>query len=127
MRFDGGQLAQAELSWTARGGLDLRNEVYGTEGALFTDVTRETGLRVFSRPGAGYVVEKGEADTGWLFPPADEAWVYGYREEMRHFIDRVAAGRAPRETFADGYVVNCVLDAAYESARTKRWERVAYD
>src|SRR5260221_6194343 len=29
MRFQGGQMAQAELSWTAAGGLDLRNEVYG--------------------------------------------------------------------------------------------------
>ena len=52
MRFQGGQLAQAELSWTARGGLDLRNEVYGTEGAIFTDVTRETALKVFSRAGS---------------------------------------------------------------------------
>jgi hypothetical protein len=32
----------------------------------------------------------------------------------------------PRETFADGFVVNCVLDAAYRSAETKRWEPVAY-
>ncbi len=127
LRFQGGQLAQAELSWTAAGGLDLRNEVYGTEGALFTDVTRETSLRVFSRTGAGYTVEKAQADTGWLFPPVDEAWVYGYREEMRHFIDCVASARMPRETFEDGYIVNCVLDAAYRSGASKRWERVEYD
>jgi predicted dehydrogenase len=126
MRFEGGQLAQAELSWTARGGLDLRNEVYGDEGAIFTDVTRETPLRVFSRPGAGYSVEKGESETGWLFPPVDEAWTYGYREEMRHFVECVANKRMPRENFADGFVVNCVLDAAYRSAQTKRWERVEY-
>jgi predicted dehydrogenase len=127
MRFQGGQLAQAELSWTARGGLDLRNEVFGTEGAIFTDVTRETPIKVFSRPGAGYTVEKGETETGWLFPPVDEAWVYGYREEMRHFVECVAHGRMPRETFADGLVVNCVLDAAYRSAETKRWEPVDYE
>jgi predicted dehydrogenase len=127
MRFQGGQLAQAELSWTARGGLDLRNEVFGTEGAIFTDVTRETPIKVFSRPGAGYSVEKGEAETGWLFPPVDEAWIYGYREEMRHFVECVANNRTPRETFADGFVVNCILDAAYRSAQTKRWESVEYD
>ncbi len=126
-RFAGGELAHMELSWTARGGLDLRNEVYGTEGVIFTDVTRETPLKVFSRPGAGYVVEKAEAETGWLFPPVDEAWTYGYREEMRHFIECVAKGQMPRESFADGYVVNCVLDAAYHSAETRRWERVEYD
>jgi predicted dehydrogenase len=124
MRFEGGQMAQSELSWIARGGLDLRNEVYGTEGTIFTDITRETPVKVFSRPGAGYVVEKADAETGWLFPPVDEAWIYGYREEMRHFIECVKNGVMPRETFEDGYVVNCILDAAYRSMQTKKWERV---
>ena len=127
MRFEGGEMAQAELSWTARGGLDLRNEVYGTEGAIFTDVTRETPLRVFSRPGVGYTVEKGDTESGWLFPPIEEAWTYGYREEMKHFVECVAAGKEPRETFADGFAVNCILDAAYRSAQSKRWEPVEYE
>lgn len=125
MKFEGGQLGQAELSWTARGGLDLRNEVYGTEGTIFTDITRETPLKVFSRPGAsGYVVEKAESETGWLFPPIDEAWTYGYREEMRHFVECAATGETPRETFEDGYIVNCVLDAGYKSMKSGHWERV---
>jgi predicted dehydrogenase len=127
MRFQGGQLAQAELSWTARGGLDLRNEVHGTDGAIFTDVTRETPLKVFSRPGLGYTVEKAETESGWLFPPVDEAWTYGYREEMRHFIDCVKDNHMPRETFADGYAVNCILDAAYRSVEAKRWVTVDFD
>jgi predicted dehydrogenase len=127
MRFQGGQLAQAELSWTARGGLDLRNEVHGTDGAIFTDVTRETPLKIFTRIGAGYSVEKAEAETGWLFPPVEEAWTYGYREEMRHFIDCIVHRKLPRETFADGYAINCILDAAYQSAEAKRWMQVEYD
>ena len=36
-------------------------------------------------------------------------------------------GVAPKETFYDGYVVNCVLDAAYRSAKTKQWEPVKLD
>lgn len=127
MKFEGGQMAQAELSWTARGGLDLRNEVYGTEGVVFTDVTRETPLKVFSQPGVGYTVEKGETESGWLFPQVDEAWTYGYREEMKHFVECVASGRQPRESFTDGWIVNCILDAAYKSAETKKWERVEYE
>jgi predicted dehydrogenase len=126
IRFEGGQVGISELSWIARGGLDLRNEVYGTEGTIFTDITRETPVKVFSRPGAGYVVEKADAETGWLFPPVDEAWIYGYCEEMRHFIRCVERNETPRETFEDGYVVNCILDAAYRSMQTKHWERVAY-
>jgi predicted dehydrogenase len=124
MRFADGQLAQAEVSWTSRGGLDLRNEVYGTEGVIFTDVTRETPIKVFSRPGAGYVVEKAESETGWLFPPIDEAYTYGYQEEMRHFIDCVNSGERPRENFDDGLVVNRLLDAAYLSMKSKKWEAV---
>jgi predicted dehydrogenase len=123
-RFADGQLGQSELSWTARGGLDLRNEVYGTEGAIFTDITRETPLRIFSNPGIDYVVEKAESQRGWLFPPIDEAWIYGYRAEMKHFIECVRDGKPPRETFEDGYVVNRVLDAGYASMKSKRWEPV---
>ncbi len=126
MRFAGGQIAQAEVSWTSRGGLDLRNEIYGTEGAIFTDVTRETPIKVFSRPGAGYVVEKAEAETGWVFPPVDEAWIYGYREEMRHFIECVEKNAMPRENYQDGYVVNVILEAAYQSMKSKKWEAVEY-
>jgi predicted dehydrogenase len=81
---------------------------------------------VFSQPGAEYVVENADAETASLFPPIDEAWIYGYAEEMRHFIDCVANNRTPRETFEDGYVVNCVLDAAYRSMQTKQWEKVSY-
>jgi hypothetical protein len=36
-------------------------------------------------------------------------------------------GRAPKETFYDGYVVNAIIDAAYRSARTRLWEPVQLD
>jgi hypothetical protein len=36
-------------------------------------------------------------------------------------------GKAPKETFYDGYVVNTILDAAYKSAKTKLWEPVQLD
>src|SRR5205814_991271 len=49
-----------------------------------------------------------------------------HREEMRHFIECVATGKMPRENFEDGYVVNCILDAAYASVQSKRWESVSY-
>ena len=35
--------------------------------------------------------------------------------------------KLPRETFYDGYVVNAILDAAYKSAKTKKWEPVALE
>jgi hypothetical protein len=36
----------------------------------------------------------------------------------------IEAGRAPRETFYDGYVVNAVMDAAYRSAKSRAWAPV---
>jgi predicted dehydrogenase len=43
---------------------------------------------------------------------------------MRHFVECVRDGATPRETYEDGYVVNCVLDAGYRSMRSGRWVRV---
>ncbi len=39
-------------------------------------------------------------------------------------FNALEAGKAPKETFYDGYVVNAVIDAAYKSAKTKLWEPV---
>ncbi len=51
LRFENGALGQSELSWTARGSLDLRNEVFGSEGSVFTDVTRDADQRLRARDG----------------------------------------------------------------------------
>ncbi len=127
LRFSSGGIAQIEVSWTAHGGLDLRNEIYGTEGCVYTDVTRGTPVRAFTRASAGYVVEKADADSGWVFPCVDEAGVYGYREEMRHFVECAARGATPRETFLDGYINNVILDAAYRSMNSRQWERIVIE
>ena len=39
-------------------------------------------------------------------------------------FDAIDAGREPRETLYDGYVVNAVMDAAYRSAKSRAWEPV---
>ncbi len=126
VRFEGKQLGQAEVSWSSRGGLDLRNEVYGTKGAIFTDVTRGTPIRVFTLESTGYVVEKAEADKGWVIPCVDEARTYGYHEEMRHFVECVKKGVSPRETFEDGYISNVIIDTGYKSMKSHRWEKTEY-
>jgi predicted dehydrogenase len=43
---------------------------------------------------------------------------------MKHFVECVAKNQMPRETFEDGYVVNCIIDAMYRSMTSKRWEPV---
>jgi predicted dehydrogenase len=124
VRFQSGAMGVAETSWAALGGMDLRNEVYGDKGAAYTDVTRGTPIRAFTLGSAGYLMEKASADTGWVFPQPDEARVYGFHEEMRYFVECIAKGEMPRETYHDGYVVNVMLDAAYKSMKTKKWEPI---
>jgi predicted dehydrogenase len=126
LQFSKGGVAHCELSWTTLGGLDLRNEVHGTEGSIFTDVTRSTPIATFSTKSAGYVVEKASIDHGWTQPLPEEAFAYGYQAEMRHFVECVRNGTTPRETYEDGYIVNCVLDAGYRSMRQRRWVEVEY-
>jgi len=126
LKFAGGGIGHCELSWTTKGGLDLRNEVHGSEGSVFTDVTRGTPIAAFTTRSAGYVVEKTEIDVGWTRPLPEEAFAYGYQAEMRHFVECARDGTTPRETFEDGYIVNCVLDAGYRSMRSGRWVRVKY-
>ena len=126
LRLEDGRTSLTEASWTAKGGMELRNEVYGTMGRIVTD-TSSTRIRAFLQQPAGYLMEKADADIGWVFPIPDEARVYGYQEEMRHFVECFVDGKQPREDFIDGYVVNCVLDAAYRSMKSGRWEPVEVD
>jgi predicted dehydrogenase len=43
---------------------------------------------------------------------------------MRHFVECVRDRVAPRETYEDGHIVNCILDAGYESIQKNKWVRV---
>ena len=126
LKFEGGGIGHCELSWTTKGGLDLRNEVHGSEGSIFTDVTRGTPIASFTPKPAGYVIEKADLSFGWTRPLPEEAFAYGYQAEMRHFVDCVRDGTTPRETYEDGYIVNCILDAGYQSMRANKWVRVRY-
>ncbi len=122
VRYDGNELGQSEASWSAKGGLDVRFEIFGTEGTIFVDMTRETGLRVFTTGlRGGAVVEKADSTSGWLFPSLGEHEAYGFVEELRHFSHCILHDKMPSETFQDGYVVNCLVDAAYESVSARRW------
>ncbi len=126
LKFADGGISITEASWSTRGGMELRNEVTGTEGRLVTDTT-STPIKGFITSSAGYLMEKADADTGWVFPIPDEARVYGYHEELSHFAQCSLDGTEPRETFADGYIVNCALDACYRSMKSRRWEPVEVD
>jgi predicted dehydrogenase len=125
IRFESGAIGQFEVSWTFRGGMDLRDEVAGTHGTIWLNHFLRTGFEMFTAGGGGgYVAEKAETAAGWLFPVGDEVSELGYVDMFSDMFDALEAGRAPRETFYDGYVVNAVMDAAYRSAKSRAWEPV---
>ena len=129
IRFESGAIGQFEVSWTFRGGMDLRDEVAGTEGTIWTNHFLRTGFDVFtSGAGGGYVAEKAESASGWLFPVGDEVWRSSATSTCSPTCSTrsTRAGRR-RETFYDGYVVNAIIDACYRSAETRQWEPVQLD
>jgi predicted dehydrogenase len=125
IRFESGAIGQFEVSWTFRGGMDLRDEVAGTEGTIWINTFLRTGFEMYSSgAGGGYVAEKAESAEGWLFPVGDEVAELGYVDMFTDMFNAMEEGRQPRETFYDGYVVNGVMDAAFRSAKSGRWEPV---
>ncbi len=128
IRFESGAIGQFEVSWTFRGGMDLRDEVAGTHGTVWLNHFLRTGFEMFTAGGGtGYVAEKAETEAGWLFPVGDEASELGYVDMFSDMFRAMETGGQPRETFYDGYVVNAVMDACYRSATTGRWEAVELD
>ena len=125
IRFESGAMGQFEVGWAFRGGMDLRDEVSGSEGTIWLNHWLRTGFEMFTAVGqGGYVAEKAESDTGWLFPVGDEVAELGYRDMFLDMFNAIDKGREPLETFYDGYVVNAIIDACYKSAKTKQWEAV---
>ena len=105
--------------------MDLRDEISGTEGTIWLNHWLRTGFEMFtSGSKGGYVAEKAEGDSGWLFPVGDEAAELGYTDMFNNMFNSMDNNEEPMETFYDGYIVNTIIDACYKSAKTKQWEPV---
>lgn len=125
VKYENGAIGQFEASWAFRGGMDLRDEICGTGGTIWLNHWLRTGMEMYTSGGqSGYVAEKSEGDSGWLFPVGDEVSALGYSDMFTDMFNSMERGAHPQETFYDGYVVNAIIDAAYASIDSKRWEPV---
>jgi len=110
----------AEESWTKLGGMDDRAELHGSKGVAFADLLHGNAIETYSQGGYGYAVEKAGSTVGWSFTIYEEAWNYGFPQEMDHFVRCVQGREKPLVTGEDGRAVLEVIFAAYESAGTGR-------
>jgi predicted dehydrogenase len=128
VRYANGAIGQFEVSWAFRGGMDLRDEISGTEGTIWLNHWLRTGFELFSSVGeGGFVAEKAEGSTGWLFPVGDDVGALGFANMFADMLSSLDNGTSPVETFYDGYVVNAIMDTAYRSVASKQWEPVILD
>ncbi len=121
-------MIEATTSWAYVGpGLRITLELLGPEYAMeFSSLN--TGLKVFlSRAVTGAsgedLVEKQNAEQGLMPVLDDEAGIYGYTLENRHFVEAFRNGVAPMETFEDGVEVVRMLMALYRSSELGRTVR----
>jgi len=123
IRFADGRVATMDVSWSSKGGLESRFEAYGDGGRIVQDII-SSPLRAFIERPAGYLGEKVDADTGWVYPVPNETYAHGHDAMMADVVGAFREGRPPQETFEDGLIVNEILDAAYRSIASGRWEPV---
>ena len=90
----------------------------GSKGVAYADLLHGNSIETYSTVGYDYAVEKAGSTVGWSFTIYEEAWNYGFPQEMAHFVDCVKNDKQPLVTGEDGRAVLEVIFAAYESAGT---------
>jgi myo-inositol 2-dehydrogenase / D-chiro-inositol 1-dehydrogenase len=120
LEFQTGVIGLAEESWTKLGGMDDRAEVHGSQGVAYADLLHGNAIETYSLPGYEYAVEKAGSTRGWSYPIYEEAWNYGFPQEISHFVDCVRQDQQPQVSGEDGRAVLEALFAAYASAGSGR-------
>lgn len=115
LHFPGGAIGIAENSWAMPGGNDYL-EIYGPKGRLVANLERGPAIAMYTAPESETALDQ-STRSGWQYPMYEEAWQFGFPQELQHFTD-VVAGRAElRSSGEDGRKVLEIICAAYESAR----------
>ncbi len=137
VRLAGGSLGTIEVSRYATGSLDdLNLEIYGSKGALKFSLMDANWLYWFDATKSGGFLG---GDRGWTrletvqhykgaaVPPARSilGWTRAHAECQYAFLRAVADGKKPEPGIEDGLRTQLVLDAAYASAKSDQWVKVA--
>jgi len=113
-----------EESWTAPGGYDMRFELFGTDGQIKAAPTNNNLINVYSEKGYGYAVEKASTTAGWTFPIPEEAWNFGYPQEIKHFLECIMNNKNPMTDGKYGQKILQIVETMYKSAETRKIEEI---
>ena len=94
-------------------------EVYGREGRLTANLERGPAIAMYRAPDDETALAP-NTRSGWQYPMYEEAWQFGFPQELQHFVDAIAGRVELRSSGEDGRRVLEVICAAYESARLGR-------
>ena len=95
IRFESGAIGQFEVSWTFRGGMDLRDEVAGTHGTIWLNHFLRTGFEMFTAGGGRRLRGREGGDRRRLAVPGRRR---GVRARLRRHVQR----HVPRARRRDG-------------------------
>ncbi|MDO9547157.1 MAG: Gfo/Idh/MocA family oxidoreductase [Pelolinea sp.] len=114
----------------------LRLEVFGSKGAFSFNLERMNELNIFS-------VDDDLAEQGfktilvtesvhpyinaWWPPGHIIGWEHTFIHEIKDFVEAIAENKTASPNFYDGYKCQEVLDAAYKSFDTQKWEEIKQD
>jgi predicted dehydrogenase len=136
-RLAAGCLGTIEVSRFATGALDdLDLDIRGSKGALRFNLMDANWLYWFdaTRPGGFQGGDQGwtrletvQHYKGAVTPPARAilGWTRAHAECQYAFLRAVAEGKKPEPGIQDGLRTQLVLDAAYASAKSDAWTKVA--
>jgi len=124
--FPNGSQVVIEESWNAPGGYDMKIELYGTNGQIIADPCRMTPITAYSETGYGYAIEKASSTSGWTYPVPDEAYTFGYPQEIAYFMKCIEKDENPLTPGNFGLEILHIVEAMYKSANSGKIELVNY-
>lgn len=130
-----GSIGTLEASKIATGAQDeMRFEIHGDRGALRFNLMDPNWLYFYDNtlPERAFGGERGftqiecvqrYAPPGGSFPSAKTsiAWLRGHVHSLYHFLDCVHSGRPAAPSFADGAIVQKIMEQAYRADRSQAW------
>jgi predicted dehydrogenase len=130
IEFENGALGSLSTLWSLNIDIGMRNvlEFYGTDGTLFLELTSKNPKISLYTGGTPETARGGWFDP-YLKPAQTEPHDYlswpthsrHYKREVTHLIDSFKKGKPFRSTFDDGLKVVRVTEAAYRSAKERRF------